>query len=92
MNDITKNLLEIVSDWNGDFKGAYNIRENGMCAGRQSSEHIKIENKTDKPGMDIKILPGTKGESVSIPACDPVCGSLNSKWSLPYRRNELLYG
>ncbi len=69
MNDITKNLLEIVSDWNGDFKGAYNIRENGMCAGRQSSEHIKIENKTDKPGMDINILPGTKGESVSIPAC-----------------------
>lgn len=41
----------------------------GGCAGRQSTEHIKIEPKQDLPGLDIHILPGTKGESVSIPAC-----------------------
>ena len=35
----------------------------------QSTAHIKIESKTDVPGLDIRILPGTKGESVSIPAC-----------------------
>ncbi len=69
MNDITKMLLGQISDFKLDFKGAYNIRENGGCAGRQSSENIKIENKTDKPGIDIRIAAGTSGETVYIPAC-----------------------
>lgn len=69
MNDITKELLKVVSDWNGQFDGAYNIREDGCCAGRVSTEHIKIESKKDKPGLDIRVLPGTHGESVAIPAC-----------------------
>lgn len=69
MNEITKSLLELVSDWKGSFKGAYNIREDGACAGRMSSENIRIETKQDMPGLDIRILPGTKGETVSIPAC-----------------------
>ena len=69
MNETTKKLLKIVSDWTGEFTGAYNIREDGGCAGRRSSEHILIESKKDKPGLDIRILPGTKGETVSIPAC-----------------------
>ena len=55
MNDITEKLLEIVSDWDGKFKGAYNIRENSGCAGRQSSENIRIESKTDNPGINIFI-------------------------------------
>ncbi len=69
MNDITKRLLKIVADWTGSFKGAYNIREDGGCAGRQSSLNISIESKTDKPGIDITIKPGTRGENVYIPAC-----------------------
>ena len=69
VNDITKDLLKAVSDWTGSFTGAYNIRQDGGCAGRQSTEHIKIENKADAPGLEVRILPGTKGESVSIPAC-----------------------
>lgn len=69
MNSVTKQLLKLVSDWQGDFSGAYNLRENGECAGRQSTEHVKITSKTDLPGLDIRILPGTKGETVSIPAC-----------------------
>ena len=69
MNSVTKNILELVSDFKGTFNGAYNIRENGQCAGRMSSENIKIESKTDKPGIDIKVRPGTKGEVVYIPAC-----------------------
>ncbi len=69
MNDITKMLLGQISDFNLDFKGAYNIRENGGCAGRRSSANIKIENKTDKPGIDIRIAPNTSGETVYIPAC-----------------------
>lgn len=69
MKDITKKLLELVSDFKGNFQGAYNIREDGQCAGRVSSENIIIESKKDKPGLDITIRPGTKGETVYIPAC-----------------------
>ena len=45
MNKITESLLRVVSDFGGTFKGAYNVREDGGCAGRQSSEHIKLESK-----------------------------------------------
>lgn len=69
MNEITKKLLQSVSDWSGTFQGAYNVREDGCSVGRQSSENIKIENKEDAPGLVIRILPGTVGETVSIPAC-----------------------
>lgn len=71
MNDITKKLLELVSDFKGSFgeNAAYNIRENGECAGRQNSENITIKSKTDKSGIDIIVKPGTKGETVYIPAC-----------------------
>ena len=47
MNEITRQLLELVSDYKGDFKGAFNIREDGKCAGRMSSKNIKIDSKTD---------------------------------------------
>lgn len=69
MDKTTEELLGIVSDWSGKFEGAYNIRENGQCAGRVSSENIKIESMEDKPGLEIYIKPGTKGETVYIPAC-----------------------
>lgn len=69
MNQITEELLKIVSDFNGTFKGAFNVREDGGCAGRQSTDHVKIESKLGQPGLDIRILPGTKGETVYIPAC-----------------------
>ena len=29
MNNITRSLLSILSDWKGEFKGAFNIREDG---------------------------------------------------------------
>lgn len=69
MNSITGKLLELVSDWNGEFKGAYNIREDSGCAGRRSTENIKIENKPDKPGIVIRISSAAQGETVYIPAC-----------------------
>lgn len=47
--------------------GAYNIRKNGQALGRQSTEHIEILPKKNKPGIDIRIAPNTKGESVHIP-------------------------
>ncbi len=69
MKEITKDLLREISEWNGEFKGAYNIREDGGCAGRVSSKNIKIESKKDEPGLEIFIAANTKGETVSIPAC-----------------------
>ena len=69
MNNVTQSLLSILSDFKGEFKGAFNIREDGGCAGRQSSANIKIESKKDLPGLEIHIKPGTKGETVYIPAC-----------------------
>lgn len=69
MNEITKELLEQVSDYTGEFKGAYNIREDGCSVARKSSENIKIEPLEGKSGLEIHVAPGTKGESVSIPAC-----------------------
>ena len=69
MNTITEKLLQAVSDFKGEFKGAYNIRENGECAARQSTPHIHIESKQDKPGLDIHIDADAQQETVYIPAC-----------------------
>lgn len=69
MNSITEKLLGMISDWKDSFQGAYNIREDGQCAGRQSSPNIRIESKTDAPGLVIRVAPGTQGETVYIPAC-----------------------
>ena len=70
-NDITGEMLKVISDYDAEtgFKGAYNIREDSKCAGRQSSENITINPKTDKPGIDIIVKANTKGETVFIPAC-----------------------
>ena len=69
MNSVTKELLSSISDFKEGFKGAYNIREDSGCAGRQSSEYIKIEPKHDKPGIVIRISAKAQQETVYIPAC-----------------------
>ena len=69
MNKSTEELLKEVADFKGSFEGAFNIREDGGCAGRQSTKNIQITSKKDLPGIDIHIAPGTKGETVYIPAC-----------------------
>lgn len=67
MDTIEKNLLQEIADLHEVPTGAYNIRANGTAAGRRSTAHIQIEPKTDKPGIDIRIAPDTKNESVHIP-------------------------
>ena len=62
-----RELLKAVADLHEIPKGAYNIRKNGGSAGRNSTENIQITTKEDKPGIDIRIAPGTKNESVHIP-------------------------
>ena len=67
MDKIEKDLLEQIADLHEVPQGAYNIRANGQMAGRNTTENIDIVTKTDKPGIDIYIKPGTKRESVHIP-------------------------
>ena len=56
-----------MADLHGVPAGAYNIRANGQTAGRNTTANIDIVTKTDKPGIDIRIKPGTRNESVHIP-------------------------
>lgn len=68
MNKTDYNLLESIADMHGiPTAGAYNIRKNGQGVERHSTENITIEPKKDKPGIDIIVKPGTKGEKVHIP-------------------------
>lgn len=67
MNAIEKQLLAAVADLHEVPTGAYNIRQNGEAAGRQSTANIDIIPKTDKPGIDIRVKDGTRGESMHIP-------------------------
>lgn len=67
LNAIDKKLLEEVADLHEIPQGAYNIRKNGEGVGRNTTANIDIITKTDKPGIDVIVKPGTKNESVHIP-------------------------
>ena len=67
LNEVQEHILQIVADMKGTGEGAVNIRSDGQKAFRRNSEHITIESKTDKDGIDIRIAPGKKHESVHIP-------------------------
>jgi Fe-S cluster assembly scaffold protein SufB len=67
LSEIQKQLLREIADLETVPKGAYNIRANGESAGRSTTANIDIVTKTDKPGIDIIIKPGTKNESIHIP-------------------------
>lgn len=67
MNKIDRGLLEAVADLHKVPEGAYNIRRNGEGVERHSSANIEILSKQDKPGIDIRVRPGTKNESIHIP-------------------------
>ena len=67
IDDIQKRLLKEIADLDSLPVGAYNIRANGAAAGRHTTANIDIVTKTDRPGIDVIIAPGTKNESVHIP-------------------------
>lgn len=66
-NDIQDRILKEVAGLHGLPEGAYNIRANGKTESRSTTANIDIVTKTDKPGIDIRIKPGTRNESVYIP-------------------------
>ena len=67
MDQMQLNLLQEIAGIHEVPEGAYNIRSNGKSIGRNSTANITIETKTDTPGINIHIAPGTKNESVHIP-------------------------
>lgn len=69
MNKITEKMLKIITDYGNLEKSSYNIREDGQCVGRRSTKNVSIEPLFDRSGIEIKVKPNTKGETVYIPAC-----------------------
>ena len=67
MDTIQKRILAEVADLHAVPEGAYNIRANGQSAGRRSTASIEITSKPEGNGIDIRIAPGTKKQSVHIP-------------------------
>ncbi len=67
LDEIGKRLLSEVADLHEIPEGAYNIRSNSEAAGRRSTDNIEITPKTDVSGIEVRIKPGTKRESVHIP-------------------------
>ncbi len=66
-DQIYKNLLAEVAGLYEVPMGAFNIRADGEGVERQTTANIDIVTKTDKPGIDIMVKPGTQNESIHIP-------------------------
>ena len=66
MNNIDKELLEVISD-TSEYKGAYNIRKNGEGIERQITDNVNIVTKQDVSGIDIFVKENTKNEFIHIP-------------------------
>lgn len=67
IDEIQKRILAEVADLHEVPEGAYNIRANSKMAARNTTANIDIISKEDGSGIDIKIKPGTRRESVHIP-------------------------
>ena len=74
LNKIDKDLLATIADLHEIPEGAYNIRKDGKLVSRNTNANIDIVTKTDKPGIDIIIKPGTKNQSVHIPVIVSAAG------------------
>ena len=67
LNETQRRLIAEVADLHKVPIGAYNFRANGALAGRNTTANIDIASKADGSGIDIRVKPGTKNESVHIP-------------------------
>ena len=68
MDQTDKNLLKTIADISGFQVGrAFNLRKDGQGVERHSTINVKINPKTDKPGIDIIVAPHAQKETVHIP-------------------------
>ena len=63
----SKELLQTVAGIQDFPEGAYSIRHNGLSAGMASSPNISVTPKEDGTGIDIRIKPGTRDETLHLP-------------------------
>lgn len=75
-----KRLLARVSLANLEQSEAYNLRLNGQCASRRSSENAVIKSKTTEEGLDIYI----KDDVLFTTVCIPVILSASGQRELIY--------
>jgi Fe-S cluster assembly scaffold protein SufB len=69
VNQTDWKLIKEIAQLEKTPQGAYNIRRNGELDSRSNTANIEITTKTEpgKSGIDIRIKPGTRNESVHIP-------------------------
>lgn len=68
LSSLEKELIKLVADMDDvPSGGAYSIRRNGDGSMRSSSPNIIVEGREDKRGINVKIKPGTKNETLYIP-------------------------
>lgn len=67
MDAVQMQLIREVADLHDVPEGAYNFRANGKAVARNTTANIDIVPKAEGNGIDIRIKPGTKNESVHIP-------------------------
>ena len=67
LDAIQKRLISEIADRHAVPAGAYNFRANSQLAGRNTTANIDIISKENGSGIDVRIKPGTKNESVHIP-------------------------
>ena len=67
LDTITKGILQQIDPKGFLQQGAFNLRYNGSSLCHGDSEHVKIVRKKDKPGIDVYIDAGARGEQVHIP-------------------------
>ena len=70
MKAITEELLKELTDWTANHRaGSYFIREDGACAGTETTAQVSMTPMEDKSGLNIRVKAGAKGEVIYIPAC-----------------------
>ncbi len=74
LNAIQKEMLREVADLDALPTGAYNIRADGKSIGRNSTANIEIIPQKDRPGIEIRVKPGTRNEAMHIPVIMMVSG------------------
>ena len=77
LNAIESELLKNIADLHKIPTGAFNLRKDGEGVERHSSHNIQVRAKSDKPGIDVIVAPGTKNEAVHIPVMITLSGVID---------------
>ncbi len=67
LDQVTESILQQIDSAGFKQEGAFNLRYNGYALCHGNTEHIKIQRKEDKQGIDVYISKEAKEEEVHIP-------------------------